>query len=405
MNRFRTCLGIVFLLLATVTAQAANRPFPFHTAYTAGVITPDHVSQVQMDQAVRQHYAAWKSNYLRNLGGEFWVKYDATNSTVSEAHGYGMVLTSYMGDRAIFDSMLRYFKTHPSKLTPHLMAWKQTLKNGKMANVEGGDSATDGDLDVAYALLLAHKQWGSAGATDYRAEALLVLHAVLEGEFNSATTTLKVGDWAAGADANLTRPSDFMSGHMLAFARADAANRETWLAIHTKIAAIVNFQFAHGSAKTGLMPDFMVKQGADFVPAIGTVLEGKHDGDFAYNACRTPWRLAMSHIVEANTAMLAPLRKQAAWIRTITSSDPSRIKAGYYVRNGVNGKSYVNYSDLPFTAPFAVVAMLGGTKGQGWLNKLWDSITGGDFGITTDYYGDSLRMQVLLTVSGNWWRP
>ena len=140
----RACLGLVFLMMAAVTGQAANRPFPFHTVYTAGVIKPDHISQAQMDQAVRQHYAAWKVKYLRNLGGEYWVKYDGSNSTVSEAHGYGMVLTAYMGDRAIFDSMLRYFKAHPSKLTANLMAWKQTLKNGRMADIEGGDSATDG---------------------------------------------------------------------------------------------------------------------------------------------------------------------------------------------------------------------------------------------------------------------
>ena len=401
----RACLGLVFLMMAAVTGQAANRPFPFHTVYTAGVIKPDHISQAQMDQAVRQHYAAWKVKYLRNLGGEYWVKYDGSNSTVSEAHGYGMVLTAYMGDRAIFDSMLRYFKAHPSKLTANLMAWKQTLKNGRMADIEGGDSATDGDLDVAYALLLADTQWRSLGAIDYKAEALAVLRAALKAEVNSSTLTLKLGDWATGADANLTRPSDFMSGHMLAFARADAANRNTWLAIHAKIAAIVNFQFAHGSAKTGLMPDFMERQGADFVPAVGKVLETRHDGDYSYNACRTPWRLAMSHIADGNTTMLAPLRKQAAWIKTISLGDPSRIKAGYYVRNGVNGKAYVNYSDLPFTAPFAVVAMLGGPKGQGFLNTMWDSITGDDFGIGTDYYGDSIRLQVLLTVSGNWWSP
>ncbi len=405
MNLIRVFVGSLILLLSAVSTHAANRPFPFHTAYTAGVIKPDHVTQSRMDNAVRQHYAAWKAKYLRNLGGEYWVKYIASNTTVSEAHGYGMVLTAYMGDRAIFDSMLRYFKAHPSKLTANLMAWKQTLKNGRMVNIEGGDSATDGDLDIAYALLLADKQWGSSGVIDYKAEALAVLRAVLKAEVNSATLTLKLGDWASGADANLTRPSDFMTGHLPAFARADAANRDTWLAIHAKIADIVNFQFANGSAKTGLMPDFMQKQGADFIPAVGKVLETRHDGDYSYNACRTPWRLAISHIVEGNSQMLAPLRRQAAWIKAITSGDPSRIKAGYYVANGVNGRPFVNYSDLPFTAPFAVVAMLGGTKGQGFLNKLWDSITGGDFGMTTDYYGDSIRLQVLLTVSGNWWSP
>ena len=405
MNRIHMVFGALLLLFAAVDVQAGERPFPFHATYASGVIKPGHVTQASMDRAVKRHYAAWKTRYLRNLGGEYWVKYIATNTTVSEAHGYGMVLTAYMDDRAIFDSMWRYFKAHPSRLTPHLMAWKQTLKNGKMVNIEGADSATDGDLDVAYALLLADKQWGSAGTVDYKAEALLVLHDVLKGEFNSATVTLKVGDWATGADANLTRPSDFMSGHMLVFARADAAKQDTWLAIHAKIMEIVNFQFAHGSAKTGLMPDFMVKQGADFVPAIGTVLEGRHDGDYSYNACRTPWRLAMSYIVEGNEQILAVLRRQNGWINKTALGDPSRIKAGYFVGNGTNGQAFVNYSDLPFTAPFAVTAMLGGARQQGWLNAMWDSITGSDFGLTTEYYGDSIRLQVLLTVSGNWWSP
>jgi endo-1,4-beta-D-glucanase Y len=395
------CLGLVFLLFAP--ARADNRPFPAHATYAAGIIRPSHVSQAQMDQAVRQHYAAWKQAYLRNLGGEYWVKYDDSNSTVSEAHGYGMVLAAYMGDRAIFNSMFRYFRAHPSRLTPHLMAWKQTWKNGAMVNVSGPDSATDGDLDVAYALLAADAQWGSSGTIDYKREALLVLHDVLKKDVNAVAMTLKVGDWATGSDANLTRPSDFMAGHMLAFARADTANADKWIALHDKIAAIVNYQFTHGSEKTGLMPDFMVKQGGNFVPATGTVLEGKHDGDFSYNACRTPWRLSMPAITDGNPLMLAVLRRQANWIRLKTSGDPSRIKAGYYVRNGTNGEAFVRYSDIPFTAPFAVVAMLGGAKGQGWLNALWDSITGSDFGITTDYYGDSIRMQVLLTVSGNWW--
>lgn len=405
MKLLSACLGVMLLLIAAADAVATERPFPFHATYTSGVVKPNHVTQPQMDNTVRQYYAAWKTNYLRDLGGEYWVKYDATNTTVSEAHGYGMVLTAYMADRAIFNSMLRYFKAHPSRLTPHLMAWKQTLKNGAMVNVEGADSATDGDLDVAYGLLLADAQWGSAGIIDYKAEALLVLHGILDHELNRTSKTLKLGDWATGADGNLTRPSDFMTGHLLAFARADTANAALWRAIHAKIAAVVNFQFANGSESTGLMPDFMIKSGANFVPVTGKVLESRHDGDYSYNACRTPWRLAMSHIVEGNSSMLAPLRRQTAWIRAKTSGDPSRIKAGYFVRNGVNGQAFVNFSDLPFTAPFAVVAMLGGPAGQAWLNSLWDSITGGDFAITTDYYGDSIRLQVMLTVSGNWWRP
>ncbi|MED5619262.1 glycosyl hydrolase family 8 [Ideonella sp. BN130291] len=393
---------------AQALATAAARPFPHHVTYTSGVIKPSNVSQSAMDSAVQSRYASWKSTYLRTSGGQgTWVKYDDTSSTVSEAHGYGMVISAYMGDKTTFDAMVKYFKAHPSVNAAHLMAWKQTLSGGTMKNVEGADSATDGDLDIAYGLLLADVQWGSTGTINYKSEALAVLHDVLAHDVNQTTWTLKPGDWASGSDANHTRPSDFMTSHFLAFAKADSANATKWNNIYDKVSSIVNYQFTHGSGNTGLMPDFMVKSSSssNFLPVSGTYLESSHDGDFDYNACRTPWRLSMSYIVNGRTDMLAPLQKQAAWIRSATGSVPTKVRAGYYVKNGTNGRAYVSYDDLAFTAPMAVNAMLGGGSGQTWLNNLWTSINGGDYGSTVDYYGDTIRLQVMLTVSGNWWTP
>ena len=45
-------------------------------------------------------------------------------------------------------------------------------------------SATDGDLDIAFGLLLADKQWGSAGAINYLAEARKVIAAIKMFEMN-----------------------------------------------------------------------------------------------------------------------------------------------------------------------------------------------------------------------------
>jgi len=113
----------------------------------------------------------------------------------------------------------------------------------------------------------------------------------------------------------------------------------------------------------------------------------------------------MSYIVNGRTDMLSSQQKTASWIRGKTSITPNKVRAGYYIKNGTNGNSYVSYDDLAFTAPMAVNAMLGGSAGQTWLNNLWTSITGGDYGSHVDYYGDTIRLQVLLTVSGNWWTP
>ncbi|MBT9596061.1 MAG: beta-glucanase [Vitreoscilla sp.] len=389
-----------------IQPQAAARPFPYHVSYPSGVIKPNNVSQAAMDGKVSAHYNTWKTNYLRTAGGQgTWVKYDNTNSTVSEAHGYGMVVAAYMGDKTTFDSMYGYFTKHPSGTGPHLMSWKQTLSGGVMKNVEGNDSATDGDLDIAYSLLLAHVQWGSTGSINYKARALEVMHDILAYEVNPTYWNLTPGDWASGSDAIHTRPSDFMTGHILAFAKYDTANATKWNNVYNTISTAVNYQFTHGSGNTGLMPDFMVRSGSNWVPTPGTYLEGPHDGDFSYNACRTPWRLAMSYLNNNRSDMLAVQKKMASWIRGKTGSKAINVDAGYYVRNGTNGNSFETYDDLAFTAPMAVNAMLGGSAGQTWLNNLWASITGGNYGPTVDYFGDSIRMQVLITVSGNWWTP
>ena len=43
------------------------------------------------------------------------------------------------------------------------MAWQQAIINDEIVDVNGVDSALDGDMDIAYSLLLADKQWGSDG--------------------------------------------------------------------------------------------------------------------------------------------------------------------------------------------------------------------------------------------------
>jgi len=403
LNRWVTA-GLLACTLAT--AWAGNRPFPQHVTYTAGAIKPSNVTQASMDAAVSSQYAKWKTTYLRSDGGDGnWIKYDNTNSTVSEAHGYGMVLAAYMDDQAAFDEMLRYFRNHPTDQSPDLMAWKQTLQNGQMVDVEGVDSATDGDLDVAYSLLLAHVQWGSNGSHNYLAEAKKVMAAILQWDVNPKKSNLTVGSWVSGTDRKFTRPSDFMASHILAFARWDTANTAAWNKVHASIVKAVNDQFTHGSEATGIVPDFMVLKNGLWVPTPGKFLETKHDGDYSYNACRTPWRLAISWLVDGRTDLLASQQKTASWIRAKTNGVPTNIDAGYIVLNGTNGQSFRSYNDLPFTAPMAVNAMTGGAAAQTWLNSLWTSINGGDYGPVVDYYGDAIRLQVMLTVSGNWWRP
>ena len=391
-------------------SRSGVNAFPHHVIYAGNVIKPDNVTQTEMDTSVQTHYNAWKSAYVKSLSTnpvQKWIKYQSDNTTVSEAMGYGMVIAAYMGDKTDFDAMYYYTLAHPTENSQYLLAWKQKLQSGKMVDIEGVDAATDGDLDVAYALLLADAQWGSSGTINYKARALNVLHAILQYEVIESEWILKLGDWQGNTDYR-TRPSDFMVEHLLVFAEVDTANATKWTNVYDKINTIVNYQYnTGGSINTGLMGDFYIKSGSNYVPVSGETLEGPHDGDFGYNSCRTPWRLAMAYITKGDTALLAQQQKQASWISGSDAANglPTSIKSGYYVKNGPNGSAYASSDDLCFTAPFAVNAMLGGSAGQTWLNNLWASITGGDYASTVNYFNDAIRLQCLIVVSGNWWLP
>jgi endo-1,4-beta-D-glucanase Y len=68
----------------------------------------------------------------------------------------------------LFDGLYQVFRSQPSNLNRQLMAW---AIGSDCKAIQPATSATDGDLDIAFALLLANRQWGSAGTIDYAGEA------------------------------------------------------------------------------------------------------------------------------------------------------------------------------------------------------------------------------------------
>src|SRR5262249_46149068 len=137
-----------------------------------------------------------------------------------------------------FDGLFRYFRAHPSSNDAHLMSWQQEDAGDKTRS-DGEDSASDGDLDIAQALLLADAQWGSSGPIDYRKEARQVIAAIKKDEINRESWTVKLGDWSGPGDDKFysTRPSDFMPDHFRAFA-ALTGDRD-WMKVADRCYALV----------------------------------------------------------------------------------------------------------------------------------------------------------------------
>lgn len=86
------------------------------------------------------------------------------------------------------------------------------------------------------------------------------------------------------------------------------------------------------------------------------------------------------------------------WIRAVTDERPERIVAGYRL----DGTPTAQWSSLAFTAPFAVAARVPEGSSQRWLDRLWDAVVAA---APDEYFGDSIKLLVLLTLSDNGWVP
>ena len=416
-------------LCASLQAHAAgeHRPFPQHTVYAPETIKPSAKAPAVLDRAVRRFHKIWKRKYLRPAAtGQLYVFANAEKKldlpaarSVSEGHGYGMIVTVLMagagdskGERvdrddagdpaahADFDALYRFFRAHPTETHPDLMAWRHIAipDSADLAvTPEDRDSATDGDLDVAYALLLADRQWGSRGAIDYLSEARKVMAAILEATTDRDRHTLTLGNWVDGESKykGSLRSSDFMPGHLKAFAAVSGDGR--WKAITDTTYTVFKQVTAGFSPETGLLPDFIVCKEGKYVPAPRKFLESPNDGQYAYNACRAPWRIGTDYLMTGDPRALALLQPLNAWIESETEGDPTRINAGYLL----NGRRLHEDQSAAFVGPFAVAAMAE-PEHQEWLDALWAHLLGRD-PKNDDYYGNTVKLLTMIVVSGNWW--
>lgn len=394
-----------FLLLTALVLLCVSVGF-IATETHKDIIPPNHISVKQRRNEVRYAFELWKERYVKEIeGGQYYVSYDDQDNTVSEAQGYGMLITVMMEEqfaiqmKPIFDGLFRYRKAHPSDRNASFMAWRQlrqedgTMKDDKSGQQTG--SATDGDMDIAYALLLADQLWGSGGDIDYKQEAVQIINALMETIVHQEEWTLKLGDWVKDDDSKYgkaSRTSDWMVGHMAAF--YEATGDERWEKVYDKTLELTTSLQERFSAETGLLPDFVWKQEGEWVPVDAHFLEGENDPHYSYNAARVPWRLAAGYFLTKDEKAKQQLEKLNEWIIEAAQGDPSLIKAGY----SLDGEALVSYSDIAFVAPFAASAAID-EENQEWLNGLWKEMTenlGPDE--AGNYYSDTIRLLVMLSI-------
>ena len=388
--------------------QTSLRPFPQHVQYAPGSILPDHRTQQQLDDDVRAFYDYWKANYLIAAGVNadgipmFRVAFGKNepdrSATVSEGQGYGMLIVPIMAGydpdaQAIFDGLWAFARAHPSEGDPRLMDWK-------VPQTDGNDSAFDGDADIAFGLLLADAQWGSAGLVNYKAEAETMIAGILESTIGPSSHLSMLGDWTDpnGVTYNQYTPrsSDFMLTNFRAYGQA--TGNPVWDDVVAQSQGVVVAMQTNHSPQTGLLPDFIVRKNGSYEPAPVNFLEADTDGAYSYNAGRDPWRLGMDALLSDDAVSRANALNISHWAESTVSGNPADFRAGY----NLNGAPLPNsdYFTSFFVAPLGVAAMNDSSQ-QDWLNAVYDSV----YATREDYYSDSVTLLCLLVMTGNFWTP
>ncbi len=391
-----TFMFTIWLCIGT-NLLAQNKPFPQQNDWE-NCIKPNNIGQSQLNADVIAFYEIWKGQYLRetDMEGGYYVHGECTGCTelakgTSEGHGWGMIITVLMAGydanaKTYYDGLYNYFDAHRSPYNTELMSWMvEYAENG------GEHSATDGDLDIAYSLLLAHDQWGSDGPINYLQEAIdMISDGLKVSDMNQSSYRVMRGTWDTNPYS--TRSSDWMTAQFRAYSQATEDG--FWnAAINTAYSIMQTIQNNH-SPTTGLMPDFVV--GANPEPAPPYELESQYDGDFYWNACRFPWRVAMDYAHYGTPDAKIVSNKIVNWAKEITNNNPANFKAGYTLE----GEEIAAFSSTAYIAPLLVASIVDADH-QDFLNSGWGFIKDSYY----SYYDASINMLCMLVISGNWWIP
>ncbi|KAF9290273.1 hypothetical protein BGZ68_007497 [Mortierella alpina] len=339
-------------------------------------------------------YEKWRSQYVRPWKDMFYIDYNKRKEvkednavTCSEAIGYGMLISVLMRNQKDFDGLNRWFLKFKNKRG--LVAWQQVKEDGSYCNnPEGGDdSATDGDIDVATALLYAAHVWGKSadGKQDYRKLGIDLCKAIWDHDFNHKTYMPLLGDWSEKDKKYLlvTRPSDFILTAFVTFKNEDTERSEQWGKVLD--ATISTMQRQLKKYPNGLISDFMKGNSkGQFDPVKKEVLESENDKNYNWNSCRVPWRLAAYYLLTQDERVKPIMAAQAKFFTSM-----KEIKAGYKL----NGKriSDRDYGDKAYTAPVALELWALKHPGLGKVLKQMKELES-----DKSYYGDSIQMLCFL---------
>jgi endo-1,4-beta-D-glucanase Y len=389
-------------------ANGTNYPFPQNRQSKSCVYPSGY-----RNEDVRAAYAQWKADTVTSAGAGGFLRVQRTpsdlslapGSTVSEGIGYGLLLAVYMDDREVFDNLWKYEQLHLGKCPPEpgacpameLMDWYISA-DGSTALGTGG--ATDADEDMAFALIMADKQWGGQGtlARTYHAYALDQIAAVWVLEVYQSTF-IKPGTWGDNTTQNISyfAPAYYRVfksyGGNLPMGDSGAWN-PNWDAVVESVYGVLNASLmpASGNQSNGLVPAWCTSGGAPNPNA----LMGGNATNYQYDSCRTPFRIAADWCWNGEPRAQAYLAKTSGFFSGIGAPN---IVDGYAL-DGAPQPQNPGKLSAAFVGPAGVGAMSAATF-QPFLDSAYSQVSGHQLLAGGAYYEESWTVLSLLMMTAN----
>jgi endo-1,4-beta-D-glucanase Y len=401
------------MLMRGPTPPTATSKFPFpqnrqssHCTYPSAYDNDD----------VKKVYAAWKADLVTSdgAGGNLRVKRPAEpglqqNSTVSEGIGYGMLIAVYMDDQSLFDGLWKYELAHTWQSCPLggggctqtiLMNWyiaaDGTVASQNSVGQDGNGAATDADEDMAFALVMADKQWGGQGSLSksYLDTAKQLLGDIWKYEIDNNRLPKNGSSWGGDNSLNI---SYFAPAYYRVFANVTGEARwgkDVVDYIYTVIGN--NLNDSNGNTGNGLVPAFSQANGSPAQPSPG---QGALAFNYQYDACRTPFRIGLDACWTADSRATTYVSKTSGFFSAIGAP---KIVDGYQL-NGTPQPQYPDkYNGLSaaFIGPAGVGAM-SSSANQSFIDDAWGLLRQNNMWCGGQYYDESWTMMSMLMMSGN----
>ena len=380
-----------FIIPINLISRAAeevgpNMVFPYNITYMYGMGSQADDQEEAVTMLLNE-WNEWKSQRITasGAGGFKRVQRDGSTNydTVSEGIGYGMLLSLFFEDRALFDDLYRYAKLHFNE--NGLMSWHLDASGNVTTDDKGSGSNSAADGDMAVSLLFAFKKWGNDGAINYETEAKALLNAMLTYDVDSKYYILKPGDqW----EYPVTNPSYYSTAWYKIF--QDYTKDVKWGFVRDNCFQTI-YNCRSNNKSTGLIPDWCKSNG---------LAADNLSYDYKSEAVRLSWRLAVDY----------------SWNR---GTDPKNICDAitkFFMKKGVEaiGDGYtITGTELSGNRSSAFMACLsaGSMTFTGYdpdfVKALYEENIKVKDPVTEDpksdfsYYGNTLRLLSLLYTTGN----